>query len=61
VLVPRTTDLKRSVGEIHVAGDCATISWIEIRRTAKQRIEIAMDPPHPSADFTPEELAQYFR
>jgi hypothetical protein len=61
VLVPRTTDLKRSVGEIHVAGDCATISWIEIRRTAKQRIEIAMDPPHPSADFTPEELARYFR
>lgn len=60
-LVSRTPELRRSVGEILVAGDGATIRRIEIRRTAKHRIEIEMDPPHPPAEFTPEELAQYFR
>ena len=61
VLVPRAADLKRSTGEIAVAGDGAAIRTIEIRRTAKHRIEIAIDPPRAPADFTPEELAKYFR
>lgn len=60
-LVPRTAQIKRSTGEIHVKGEGATIRRIEIRRTAKQRIEISMQAPHPPADFTPEELARYFR
>jgi glycosyltransferase involved in cell wall biosynthesis len=60
-LVPRTASLKRSTGEIHVTGNAAAISRIEIHRTAKHRIEISMLPPHPSAEFTAEELAEYFR
>jgi hypothetical protein len=61
VLVPRATDLKRSTGVIAVAGDGAAIRRIEIRRGAKNSIEISIEPPRPPADFTPEEMARYFR
>jgi glycosyltransferase involved in cell wall biosynthesis len=61
VLVPRTETLRRSVGRITVVGEAATIRHIEIRRSAKQAIEIAIGPPHASAAFTAEELQRYFR
>ena len=60
-LVSRTEALRRSVGQITVAGEAATIRHIEIRRTAKQAIEIVIEPPRPSAAFTAEELKRYFR
>jgi len=60
-LVSRTAALRRSVGQITVAGEAATIRHIEIRRTAKQAIEIVIEPPRPPAAFTAEELKRYFR
>lgn len=61
VLVPRTDALRHSVGRITATGEDATIRHIEIRRTARQAIEIAIDPPRPSAAFTTEELKRFFR
>lgn len=61
LLVPRTDTLRRSVGRISASGEAATIRQIEIRRTAKQAIEIIIEAPHPSAAFTPEELKRFFR
>jgi glycosyltransferase involved in cell wall biosynthesis len=61
VLVPRTKDLERSVGRIAVSGAAATIRRIELRRSARQGIEIVIAPPRPAAAFTPEELRRYFR
>ena len=60
-LVSRTEALRRSVGRITVAGDAATVRHIEIRRTAKQAIEIRIAAPRPPAPFTAEELARFFR
>ncbi len=60
-LVPRTEALQRSVGRITAAGDGATIRRIEIRRSEKIAIEIAIEPPRPPAPFTPEEMKQFFR
>ena len=61
VLVPRTEALRQSVGRITVAGAGATIRHIEIRRSAKQAIEIIIQPPRPPVAFTPEEVKRYFR
>jgi glycosyltransferase involved in cell wall biosynthesis len=61
VLLPRTDALRKSIGRITVAGLGATISRIELRRSAKQAIEILMEPPKPPAVFTTEELKRYFR
>lgn len=60
-LVPRTPALRRSVGSIHVNGESTTIRRIEIRRTAKQAIEILIEPPSSRAPFTEGELKQFFR
>jgi glycosyltransferase involved in cell wall biosynthesis len=61
VLVPRTETGRRSVGRITVTGLEATIRRIEIRRTAKQAVEILIAAPRPAAEFTPGELKTWFR
>ncbi len=61
VLMPRTDALRHSVGRITATGEGATIRHIEIRRTARQAIEIHIDPPQPPAPFTAEELKTFFR
>lgn len=60
-LLPRTDALRRSVGRLTVTGDGAAISRIEIRRTARQAILIAIAPPRSVTAFTAEELKQFFR
>lgn len=60
-LVPRTEALQRSVGRITAAGEGPTIRRIEIRRSEKVAIEIAIEPPRPAAPFTPEQLKAFFR
>ena len=60
-LVPRTDTLRRSVGRITVAGEGAAIRRIELRRTARQIIEILIAPPRPPTAFTAEELKTFFR
>lgn len=61
VLVPRTEIARRHVGRVTVAGEAATISRIEIRRSPRLAVEINIAPPRPAAAFTPEELKDYFR
>lgn len=61
VLVPRTNRLRRSIGRITVAGQTTAIRRIEMRRSARQVIEILIAPPRPPADFTAEEVERYFR
>ena len=61
VLVPRTEAGRRSVGQITVTGEAATIRHIEIRRTPKQAIVISIAPPRPPAAFTAGEVKDFFR
>lgn len=58
--VPRDTELRRTVGQIIVAGGTATVSRIELRRSARQSIVISIGPARP-APFTPEEQKRFFR
>ncbi|SDS13402.1 Glycosyltransferase involved in cell wall bisynthesis [Opitutus sp. GAS368] len=60
-LAPRTDLLRQSIGRITVAGEAAAVRRIELRRSARQVIEILIAPPHPPADFTAEEVKKYFR
>jgi len=60
-LVPRTEALRRSVGRITVAGEATTVRHIEIRRSAKQAIEIIIAAPRTRVPFTAEELQRFFR
>jgi len=60
-LVPRTEALRRALDRITVKGEAATIRQIEIRRAARQAIEIVIEPPHPPAAFTEDELRRCFR
>jgi len=61
VLVPVAETLRRNLGRITVTGEDAAVRHIEIRRSARQAVEIAIDGPRPGAAFTPEELKQFFR
>ncbi len=60
-LVPRTDTLRRSLGRITVSGEAVAIRRIELRRSAKQVIEILLAPPRPPGAFSAEELKTYFR
>jgi hypothetical protein len=60
-LMPRTETLRRSIGRITVAGHATAIRRIELRRSAKQVIDILIAPPRPPAAFTTEDLKAYFR
>jgi hypothetical protein len=60
-LVPRSATLRRGLGRITVAGEGATVSSIEIRRAAKQYIQIQMEPPQPARAFTEDEVKRFFR
>lgn len=60
-LVPRAADLRRTLGQITVAGENAVARRIELRRSVTQRVEIIVEPPAPSVPFTADELRQFFR
>jgi len=60
-LDPRTDELRRSVGRITANGIGATIRQIEIRRTEKQFVLIAITAPRSAAPFTADEVKTYFR
>jgi hypothetical protein len=61
VLVPRDPDLRRTLGQITVEGEADAVRRIELRRSAKQRVEILLERPRPGRPFTAEELRRYFR
>jgi hypothetical protein len=58
---PRTDAIRRTVGEIRVAGEGPHVTAIELRRTERQFIEIAMHGNESRDAFSAEELARYFR
>lgn len=60
-LEARTDALRRSVGRITAGGVGPTIRAIEIKRTEKQIITIAIAAPRPAAPFTADEVKAFFR
>ncbi|HVS51601.1 MAG TPA: hypothetical protein VHD62_04540 [Opitutaceae bacterium] len=61
-LLPRTEALRRTLGQIAVAGEGTDVRRIELRRSATQRVEILIAPPQRlGAPFTADELRLFFR
>lgn len=60
VIVPRTRDLRRVLAEIVVTGEAAAVRRIELRRAAKQYVEIHVGAAR-STPFTDAELKRFFR
>lgn len=60
-LVPRDPGVRRAIGNILVSGEGDAVRRIELRRSAKQHIDIVIAPPRPAAAFSAQELAKYFR
>jgi hypothetical protein len=60
-LVPRTEAQRRSIGRITVSGEAAAVRHIELRRSAKQFIEIVIGPPRAAAAFTADDMKRFFR
>jgi hypothetical protein len=58
---PRDPEIARSLGEITVEGAGSDVRRLEFRRSAFQRIEIDVGDARSGAQFTPAELAQFFR
>lgn len=61
LFTPRTDALRRTTGEITVTGNDARVARIELRRSAKQFIEIVMSDAQDRDGFTPEERKSFFR
>jgi hypothetical protein len=60
-LRPRDAAVQRAIGDIFVSGEGTVVRTIELRRSAKQRIAIAIAPPRATTAFSAAELKQYFR
>ncbi len=59
-LVPRDPGVQRVLGEIFVDGDAESVRRIELRRSARQHVDIVIGPPAPLA-LAPEDAARFFR
>lgn len=60
-LVPRDGSLRRAIGNIHVAGNEVVVERVELRRSAKQHIDIVLSGHRAPVVFTAEEAKRYFR
>lgn len=60
-LVPRDSMLRRGLDRILVSGEGAEVRRIELRRAAKQTIEIDIAAPHDRDGFNPDEITRFFR
>ena len=61
VLVPRDSALRRAIGNIHVTGEGVVVRTVELRRSEKQHIDIAMRIVRSPAEFSADDLKRYFR
>jgi hypothetical protein len=59
-LVPRDEAIRRAIGDIFVEGEAAAVRRIELRRSARQNVEIRIDEAR-DVTFTPEERRLFFR
>jgi len=60
-LVPRAESIRRALGDIFVAGDNVSVRRIELRRSAKQHVDIEIAPPRTAEAFGVEDVKRYFR
>lgn len=60
-LVPRDEAVKKAIGDIFVSGEAATVRTIELRRSARQHVDIAIAAPRATTAFSAEELRRFFR
>ncbi len=60
-LVPRDEALRRAIGNIFVTGEATAVRTIELRRSAKQRIDITIAPPRATTAFGADDVKKYFR
>lgn len=60
-LVSRNEKIRGTLGNILVSGEKAMVRTIELRRSARQHINIEISPTKASGAFTAEELKHYFR
>lgn len=61
VLVPRTEALRRTLGTMRVWGEGPAVAAIELRRSEKQHVTIAISDRRQAGTFSSEELRRYFR
>lgn len=60
-LVPRADEMRRAIGTIFVEGEADFVRMIELYRSARQHIDIAMTGVDSSQPFTADEVKRYFR
>ncbi|HUR57758.1 MAG TPA: outer membrane lipoprotein carrier protein LolA [Opitutaceae bacterium] len=60
-LVPRADTMRRALGDIHVGGDAISVRQIDLRKSAKQHVDITMSPAREVGAFTADEVKRYFR
>ena len=60
-LVPRASEMRRALGDIHVSGDAVSVRQIDLRKSAKQHVDITMSPAREVGAFSADEVKQYFR
>jgi hypothetical protein len=60
-LMPRDADVRRSLGTIHVTGAGTAVRTLELRRSARQHIDIAMSAVETAVPFTADEVKRFFR
>lgn len=59
-LVPRAEAMRRALGHLHVAGSGPAVLRIELRRSARQHVDIELAAPRPAA-FAAGEARRFFR
>lgn len=59
-LVPHARAVRDAIGEIRVSGRNTVVHRIELRRSARQHIDILLDAPRPGA-FGAEDVRRFFR
>jgi len=60
-LTPRAPELRQAIGHISVTGIRAAVTHIELRHSAKQRVEIDLSQPLPVPLFSVDDIKHYFR
>lgn len=60
-LEPRDAGLAHAMGVLTIEGCGASVSRLEFRRSATQRVVIVIDETHEGVAFGPDELQRYFR
>jgi hypothetical protein len=60
-LVPRDERVRKAIGDLHVGGEGAIVRRIELRRSARQHIDILIEPPRATTAFSDADLKRFFR